>query len=243
MEICWNNLKFHAPKLDNNTKSAYVEYKECIKEKKIPKYIAIIDLETDGLIYQTTDNKEKIPNITELGILVIKTKDFLTQKNVSKITIELKINIKNYTNREFILKIIEINNIYKPLFVAHNGYIFDYKIILYYILFEKLNTETFCLYDSYIAAKNNITTVKRFRNIDLFMHYIEHYKDNANLIHHAHEAYFDCLMLYSWLHAAKDQLNFAKYYNDFELLNLFDTKKKIKTVSKNSVTVLNEFKN
>ncbi len=174
-----------------------------------------------------------IPVITQVGAIVYNFNKFMTSENtIAVMDSGVVFNKRRCTKRadtaQFIWNII--NEHKDCLVVAHNGFGFDYKIILSYLLkygdfqaekMELLKKVKF--YDSLVAVKK-ITQMRHnsHKNCDLFAQYAQNYTCKLNLLKEAHEAVADCYMTTAWCHSLRKYLKFNTYTDGGQLLKFYE---------------------
>lgn len=161
----------------------------------------VFDLEPDSIIYNTnTKNEIHIPNIREWSFVHVKTKYHFKLTNVVDNTISF---VTNYSYSETINMFCKYYKLYNyPYIIAHNGYRFDFLVLVANIYRYVKNPEEIVknmkFYDSYVYIKDLKIKNCSYSNISLFQRYLMNYKKYEYLQYRQHNSLEDCQMLTLW---------------------------------------------
>lgn len=129
----------------------------------------------------------------------------------------------------FIEVFVDIAKRYEPLFVAHNGFSFDFKILIAYMHYFGNGLKDIKTFDSLaevfridLKRKTNLLTLQ---NSDIFVYFLDDYKSKANLKQSEHTAAADCEMTALWCHQLRVVMDFANYISTDDLMTVYKNKK------------------
>lgn len=252
MFVSWRNDRKFVPVNDNtecnfkpyNVKN-YIKINNSKRVKEYSPYICFIDLETSGLIMDVVNIEErrlysKIPEIKEISMLVFKTYNFLHEPELCKPVEINTLTSGKYITLDALCLFQSINNLYNPIFIAHNGYTFDFFIILTLLYGNNINiTRSLKFYDSLSFARDS-GHFKSCKNVDIFKLFLPRYANYANLIHQAHTAEADALMTALWMHQMKHLIDLNEYKTKEELCDNYQNMYK-RTLSVKKPTFFKRF--
>lgn len=193
LEIDWYTRKTRKIKLLTlpiKCKNVTIDKFKCTTDTK---FFAFIDMEMHGCL-RSKKSRIQIPSVYQFCILVTDEKfNEIMCTNTKTVDIDA---------------IIDVHKKYNPIFIAHNGYNFDFKVIFSYALHNgKIDLfKNMKFYDSLHFARVNFLYLDKIKpenycNSTLFKYFLQNYISDANLIHNAHNAHSDCLMLKLWFSA------------------------------------------
>jgi len=162
--------------LETNTKDESIPFTEPSNVEIIDRYVYEYNLKScvsDGLIKCQTELKPFISQLTGITNEELKNGD----NNTDKFKLEMK-NIMKYCN--------------KPIFIAHNGFRFDFNILFYYNI---LNKEQINILDSMLFLKLFIHNLPSNKLIDIYNHVCTIYNNIETNAIQSHRAQGDTIMI------------------------------------------------
>lgn len=180
------------------------------------KYLCFVDLEPQQLIryYLTVDY---IPNIKKISFMFCIYDDFIKKKYEQIKFTYIDFNKFDITNLEIINNILE-----QPIFIAHNGYSFDFRILLAHYIHKFNKPLHLNLMDSLYQYKQK-NSGHSMKNGDLFIRYSVHYPHKLDIINKMHNPRIDNEMTSLWVYYLQSQLQFA-YISTQQFIELLQRK-------------------
>lgn len=192
------------------------------------KYYAFIDLETMCAAHTNECGvHESRIRIKEFGICIVQREHFHACKHPSELMydcIELKQTTEATDYMDVMLQVIRK---YNPIFIAHNGFGFDYRILFQHANECALNLKEYSKKHRYADSLDMIKSSPlnpkiNSKNGTLFQQFhVERYSTDVMLLSNQHEALPDAKMTMLWCFATKQHLDFNKHMSFTELEKLY----------------------
>lgn len=173
-------------------------------EHKTTKYICFVDLEPNTFIQHYSNCVDLIPRIRKIAFMFCSYADYVNNAIPYD---KIKFIEFSFTKTTFnILYLQIINNLLEePIFVAHNGYNFDFRILLAQYFHATGEILQMKLLDSLYLYQQK-ESGHSMANSALFIRYLNHYPDKILYSFKAHNPEFDIKMTSLWLRAINMQL-------------------------------------
>lgn len=205
------------------------------RSKCIPQYLALLDIE-GGKIHQVRDYTndklcDLISEIREITINVYNNYDGNTDKLLALPTLveQYNTNSKSSTQNEIAKEIHKIQMRYSPLFIAHNGFVYDFRIIYALLRQERINTKTYRLLDSLVVYREQYPDNKdSCTNACLYQ---KHRKssDGMEILLDLHQAEADVKIMACWIFNTKVRTALNDFYTFQQLVATYNNVSKRKT--------------